>query len=150
MNYTYELTNDVLFVSLEGRLDTETSAKFEVAIAEICKENVHGSLVLDASKLEYIASSGLRIMLKMVKTEKNFRIVNVSPMVYNVFDVTGFSKIIIITKALRKIDLEKCERAECEKIRRYVGELCCTCCNVCGNAAAEFRYRRQSGCDYRR
>ena len=110
MNYTYELTNDVLFVSLEGRLDTETSAKFEVAIAEICKENVHGSLVLDASKLEYIASSGLRIMLKMVKTEKNFRIVNVSPMVYNVFDVTGFSKIINITKALRKIDLEKCER----------------------------------------
>lgn len=110
MNYTYELNDNVLLVSLEGRLDTEASAKFEAAIAEICKENVHESLVFDASKLEYIASSGLRIMLKMVKTEKNFRIENLSPAIYSVFEMTGFSKIINITKALRKIDLEKCER----------------------------------------
>jgi hypothetical protein len=46
----------------------------------------------------------------MVKTEKNFKLVNVSPEVYSVFEVTGFSKIINITKALRKIDLEKCEK----------------------------------------
>ena len=78
--------------------------------AEISKENPHGSLVGDASELEYVASSGLRIILKMVKTEKNFKLVNVSPEVYNVFEMTGFSKIINITKALRKIDLDKCEK----------------------------------------
>ena len=73
MNYSYKLDNEVLKVSLEGRLDTEASAKFETEFAEISKSNPHGSLVLDASNLEYIASSGLRIMLKLVKTEKNFK-----------------------------------------------------------------------------
>lgn len=110
MNYSYKLDDDILLVSLEGRLDTEASVKFEAEIAEICKANPHTALVFDASNLEYIASSGLRIMLKMVKTEKNFRIENVAPVVYSVFEVTGFSKIIKMTKALRKIDLEKCEK----------------------------------------
>ena len=110
MNYSYKLDNDVLLVSLVGRLDTEASTKFETELAEICKANPHGSLVLDAQELEYIASSGLRIVLKLVKTEKNFRLENVSSDVYSVFEMTGFSKIIKMTKALRKIDLEKCEK----------------------------------------
>ena len=110
MNYSFKVNNDVLVVSLQGRLDTEAAAKFEMEFAEISKENPHGSLVVDASELEYVASSGLRIILKMVKTEKNFKLVNVSPEVYNVFEMTGFSKIINITKALRKIDLDKCEK----------------------------------------
>ena len=110
MNYSYKLENEALWVSLEGRLDTEASAKFEMEFAEISKSNPHSSLVIDASNLEYIASSGLRIMLKMVKTEKNFKIENVVPAVYSVFEVTGFSKIIQMSKALRKIDLEKCEK----------------------------------------
>ena len=110
MNYSYKLNNDILVVSLDGRLDTEASAKFETELAEISKENPHGSLVIDASDLEYIASSGLRIILKLVKTEKDFKLENVCPAVYEVFEVTGFAKIIKMTKALRKIDLEKCEK----------------------------------------
>ena len=107
MNYSFKLENDVLLVSLAGRLDTEASVAFETELAAKCKENPHGSVVFDASGLDYIASSGLRIILKMAKTEKNFRVENVSASVYNVFDVTGFSKIINISKALRKIDLDK-------------------------------------------
>ena len=110
MNYSFKLENDILFVSLAGRLDTESSLKFEVEIAEVCKENPHTSLVLDASELEYIASSGLRTILKLAKSEKNFKIENMQPEVYSVFEMTGFSRIISITKALRKIDLTKCER----------------------------------------
>lgn len=110
MNYSFKLENDVLLVSLAGRLDTEASVAFETQLAAKCKENPHGSVVFDASQLDYIASSGLRIILKMAKTEKNFRVENVSASVYNVFDVTGFSKIINISKALRKIDLDKCEK----------------------------------------
>lgn len=110
MNYNFKLENDVLVVSLGGRMDTDASAAFENELAAKCKENPHTSVVFDASDLEYIASSGLRIILKMAKTEKNFRIENVIASVYSVFEVTGFSKIINITKALRKIDLDKCEK----------------------------------------
>ena len=91
-------------------MDTEASVKFDVDFAAIIKENPHGTLVLDASELQYIASSGLRTILKMAKSGKNFRIENVVPSVYSVFEMTGFSKIMNITKALRKIDLEKCEK----------------------------------------
>ena len=110
MNFSFKLDNDVLVVSLVGRLDTDASMSFEKELAVISKENLHGSLVFDASELEYIASSGLRTMLKMAKTEKNFKIINVQPSVYSVFELTGFAKIINISKALRKIDLEKCEK----------------------------------------
>lgn len=110
MNFSFDLSNGVLNLMLEGRLDTEAAVKFDAAIAEICKNNPHDSLVLDAEKLEYVASSGLRTILKMVKTEKNFSMVNVSEAVYGVFEMTGFSRIMNISKALRKIDLEKCER----------------------------------------
>ena len=110
MNYSYKLDNDVLKVSLEGRLDTEASVKFETEIAVINKENPHASMVIDAEGLNYIASSGLRVILKMAKAEKDFRIENVCSTVYEVFELTGFSKIIKMSKALRKIDLEKCEK----------------------------------------
>ena len=110
MNYSYKLDNDVLKVSLEGRLDTEASVKFETEIAVISKENPHASMVIDAEGLNYISSSGLRVILKMAKAEKDFRIENVCSTVYEVFELTGFSKIIKMSKALRKIDLEKCEK----------------------------------------
>ena len=70
MNYSYKLENDVLHLSLDGRLDTEASVKFDVDFAAIIKENPHGTLVLDASELQYIASSGLRTILKMAKSGK--------------------------------------------------------------------------------
>ena len=110
MNLNYNLDKGVLTISPDGRLDTEAAVKFEAELAEICSSNPHDSMVLDAEKLQYVASSGLRTILKMAKTENNFSVENVSPAVYSVFEMTGFSRIIKIRKALRKIDLEKCEK----------------------------------------
>ena len=106
----FNLNDGVLTVSFDGRLDTEAAAKFEAELAEVCSGNPHTSMIFDAEKLDYVASSGLRIILKLAKTEKNFSVENVSPAVFSVFEMTGFSRIINIRKALRKIDLEKCER----------------------------------------
>ena len=110
MNFNYKLEGEALIVSLEGRLDTEAAVKFDTELAEVCKANAHSALTVDAAELEYVASSGLRTILKLAKTEKNFKIVNVSSAVYSVFEMTGFARIINISKALRKIDLEQCEK----------------------------------------
>ena len=110
MNFNYKLEGEALIVSLEGRLDTEAAVKFDTELAEVCKANAHSALTVDAAELEYVASSGLRTILKLAKTEKNFKIVNVSSSVYSVFEMTGFARIINISKALRKIDLEQCEK----------------------------------------
>ena len=110
MTFNYKLEGEALIVSLEGRLDTEAAVKFDTELAEVCKANAHSALTVDAAELEYVASSGLRTILKLAKTEKNFKIVNVSSVVYSVFEMTGFARIINISKALRKIDLEQCEK----------------------------------------
>ena len=110
MNFNFNLNDGMLVVSLDGRLDTESSVKFEADIAEISRNHLHESMVIDAGNLQYVASSGLRTILKLAKTEKNFSMENVSESVYNVFEMTGFSRIMTIRKALRKIDLDKCER----------------------------------------
>lgn len=110
MNFNFNVNDGVLNVALEGRLDTDASVKFDAEIAQISKSNPHECMIIDAQKLEYVASSGLRTILKLAKTEKNFSVENVSPNVYNVFEMTGFSRIINIRKALRKIDLDNCEK----------------------------------------
>ena len=69
MTLNFNLNDDVLTVSVDGRLDTEASVRFDAEIAEISRNNPHESMVLDAEKLQYVASSGLRTILKLVKTE---------------------------------------------------------------------------------
>lgn len=105
----FVLENEVLTVFLEGRLDFEGSCNFDSEIAKICKETQYNRLVIDASNLEYVSSTGLRVVLKIAKCEKDFFLVNVSQQVYNVFEMTGFTRIIKIEKALRRINLDECE-----------------------------------------
>ena len=51
MNFSFKLDNDVLVVSLVGRLDTDASMSFENELAVISQDNPHSSLVFDASEL---------------------------------------------------------------------------------------------------
>ena len=55
--------NEVI-ISLAGRLDTSVSAETNMEInRELEKRELIGRLTCDASQLEYISSSGLRILL---------------------------------------------------------------------------------------
>ena len=84
-------------IALEGRLDTMTSPELEAEL----KETLPGaeSLVLDFSKLDYISSAGLRVLLSAHKTmcaKGGMKVTNVNEIVREVFDVTGFSDILTI------------------------------------------------------
>ena len=96
MTFNHKLENEILTVYPVGRLDTDSSAKFETEILDICNANKHESLILDATELQYVASSGLRVILKIAKSEKNFKIENVSSAIYSVFEMTGFADILVI------------------------------------------------------
>ena len=109
-DFNFKVDNGVITVNLLGRLDTEAAVKFEADLMEVCRNNPHDRMVFDAENLQYVASSGLRTVLKMSKAEKSFSIENVCDAVYSVFEMTGFSRIIDIRKSLRKIDLETCEK----------------------------------------
>ena len=84
-------------ISLEGRLDTTTSPALEKELNEVLPKI--NELVFDFSKLEYISSAGLRVLLtahKAMSRKGGMKVTNVNEIVQEVFDVTGFSDILII------------------------------------------------------
>ena len=102
--------NGEVMLKLSGRLDTATSMQTSNDIDELL--NTAGTiqrLTIDAGDLEYIASSGLRILLTLAKRYKEFRIIDVSPEVYDVLNMTGFTKIMNVERALRQLSIEGCE-----------------------------------------
>ena len=60
---------------------------------------------IDAAELEYISSAGLRVLLKLRKEAGEVTVTNVSPEVYEILDVTGFTSILNVKKAYKEIDL---------------------------------------------
>ena len=86
-----------LEIALEGRLDTMTSPELENEL----KNALPGveSLTLDFSKLDYISSAGLRVLLSAHKTmsaKGGMKVTHVNEVVQEVFEVTGFADILTI------------------------------------------------------
>lgn len=95
---------------LEGRIDSNNAAETEKSLLAQANENPGAEIILDAGKLDYISSAGLRVLMKLRKLAgKSIPIVNVSQEVYNIFEVTGFNELFDVKKALREISVEGCE-----------------------------------------
>lgn len=101
---------DEIIISLEGRLDTSTSAETSATISrELDNIGTISKLTCDASRLDYISSSGLRILLSLSKQHKDFSVTGVQSQVYEVLDTTGFTKIMNIERALRQLSVQGCQ-----------------------------------------
>ena len=74
-------TDTALTVFLNGRIDSANAADVEKAITQAVA-GFSGELILDAAKLDYISSAGLRVILRLKKLNKTTRICNVSSDVY--------------------------------------------------------------------
>ena len=97
MRVTKKSDNGKLTVFIEGRLDTTTSPQLSSEL-EGALDGVK-ELVLDLTLLEYISSAGLRVLLTTEKTMKGrgkMVVKNVSEMVMEVFEITGFADILTI------------------------------------------------------
>ena len=109
MDVTYRLDKDILYIAVEGRIDASNAGAAEEKIFNIKKENPGKHVVVDADKLEYISSAGLRVILRLRKEDANLAIINVAADVYEVFDMTGFTDMVTIEKAYRRMSVEGCE-----------------------------------------
>lgn len=107
---TFNLENGVLTIEIEGHIDSVNAPSIEKEILEIVEKNPHDKLIVDAEKLEYISSAGLRVILRLRKAEQDFRVVNASSDVYEVFEMTGFTEMMNIEKAYRKMSVDGCEK----------------------------------------
>ena len=101
---------ETLRIYLIGHIDSANAAQVEKEITEV--RNAHPEctkMIIDASKLEYISSAGLRVILRLRKVYADLKLVNVSAEVYEVFDMTGFTEMMTVEKAYRVISTEGCE-----------------------------------------
>ena len=109
MDVTYRIDKDIIYIAVEGRIDASNAAEAEEKIFGIKKDNPGKHTVLDAYKLEYISSAGLRVILRLRKEEPKLAIINVAPDVYEVFDMTGFTDMVTVEKAYQRMSVEGCE-----------------------------------------
>lgn len=105
MNTTIKNEGDISIISLTGSLDTNTSKEAEDQINKLIEE---GSikLLIDLTDLDYISSSGLRILLSTSKKLKSLRgemrICGLNETVNEVFEISGFTMIFNVLKTLEE------------------------------------------------
>lgn len=91
---------------ISGRIDTANAPKVDQLLAEQLKEVASNEVIkLDFADVDYISSSGLRIVLKYKKLYPHLEVINANLEVYNIFEITGFARIISVHKALRQVSI---------------------------------------------
>lgn len=99
MNITESIEGDIVLLSLNGRLDVNTSASLEAAFSKLVEQG-KGKFVFDLQGLDYVSSAGLRSLLsaaKMIKViQGKLALVRMNENVKEVFDMSGFSAIFSI------------------------------------------------------
>ncbi len=104
-----ELLDDKLVIHLSGRIDSGNATDVENEIAGSLGLAAGKEITVDAEDLEYISSAGLRILLRIRKSNANFSIINVNSEVYDILSMTGFTEMIDVKKAYRQVSIEGCE-----------------------------------------
>ena len=97
MTIDKKMNGSTLEIALTGRLDTMTAPELEEALSSSMADAQ--SLKFDFSRLDYISSAGLRVLLsahKAMLPREGMTICHVNDIVMEVFDVTGFSDILNI------------------------------------------------------
>ncbi len=91
----YNKNNNRLTCILSGRIDTLNSATLENELNENMKEDVT-SVIFDMRYVDYISSTFLRIVVKIVKKlgKENFAISNVQLTVMKVFKMANLMDVV--------------------------------------------------------
>ena len=93
MNTRIEEIDGKFIATLEGEMDTAAATEAEEVLKPLYNSNGK-DVIIDCSGLEYIASSGLRILLGILKgakaTGSKVTMRGVNDDIENVFKLTGF------------------------------------------------------------
>jgi len=90
--------NKLLTIYLEGEINSSNAEEVEKEIDEIFSQGGFNEIKLDLSKLTYISSAGLRVIVRLIQNFKNTSIINVPDDIYDIFEMVGFTRIFTIKK----------------------------------------------------
>ncbi|MFD1395101.1 anti-sigma F factor antagonist [Kroppenstedtia eburnea] len=89
---------DVLVVRLDGELDHHSATEVRERIDREWSKGIHGHLVLNLSKLTFMDSSGLGVILgryrRISEMDGKMVLCAVQPSVYRLFELSGMMKIL--------------------------------------------------------
>lgn len=97
MELNFEKNDTAAVLSIAGRLDTVTAPELENYAG--AKLDGAEALTLDCADLDYISSAGLRVLLRLEKKmdqRGSMKLINVSPIIMEIFEITGFNEILTI------------------------------------------------------
>lgn len=104
----FEMVNEIARITLAGQIDPVTAhlfqAETEKAIAQKAKR-----LVLFMQDLEYITSSGLKVLLdykQKVGSSADIYVIAPRPLVAEVFEMTGFNQILNVRETYNAKEIE--------------------------------------------
>ncbi|MBP8690652.1 MAG: STAS domain-containing protein [Sedimentibacter sp.] len=79
-----------------GEVDIYTSPELKNNVLSLI-EDKKTDIVIDGESLDYIDSTGLGVLMciykKLQEKNLNFKIVNLKPNIYKLFDITGLNKV---------------------------------------------------------
>lgn len=90
--------------SFIGPIDSNNAEAIQGYVLPLIDANKE--VVFDFERVNYVSSSGLRFVLRVAKLNKNFKVINLTPAVYEIFEITGFTSLVKTEKALREISVE--------------------------------------------
>ena len=103
MNIEQQRHEDILILRPQGRLDSSSSPEFERLLTEQLDAGSQ-RLVLDFSRLDYISSAGLRVVLlagkKLRASKGQIALASLQDMVREVFDMSGFLTLFTVTNTV--------------------------------------------------
>lgn len=97
MNIVQKRNGNALTIAPEGYLDTTTAPELRAVLESALKDVTE--LTFDFEKLEYISSSGLRLLLfaqKAMDRQGSMKVIHANETVMEIFEVTGFSDFLTI------------------------------------------------------
>jgi len=96
MDITERQSGDIVVLDLGGRLDTTNYQQFEAKTMGLINEGKN-KIVVNCSNLNYISSSGLRIMLMALKGASvgggMFTLCELQENIREIFEISGFCSI---------------------------------------------------------
>ena len=104
---TFENEDHDIVVELSGKINIDNAEAVEKELFRIIEGNPGKQPVFDCGKLEYISSAGLRALLNIARTtQSRLRIINTPPVIYEIFEVTGFVNMFDISKPIENCSLD--------------------------------------------
>ncbi|MCY4232275.1 MAG: STAS domain-containing protein [Bacteroidetes bacterium] len=102
LNITWEFQDNIRTSILHGRIDSRNASLFHKTVETELKDQDQ-ALILDFTRVDYISSAGLRVVLQLAKLyrgDRKFAVCGLVPTVKEIFEISGFNQIIQIYDSL--------------------------------------------------